>query len=190
MDTWIATWIASGYSGARACSATNTDHFDNGHPLACVKAIKRATPIGPRRPASGTATWRLDLYACQVAIQCSQSVNQSINQSSKQASKQSINQAIDRCEESVQEYHHSSQVHVTIRGQQQLNDQIMPKTKPSRWRYKRRVFSEAVGPISLNLLGGTKTGEPILLNLFGGTLKVLTTNLYIYWGQRQGSLGL
>ena len=48
----------------------------------------------------------------------------------------------------------------------------------------------SVGPIRLNLLGGTKTGEPILLNLFGGTLKVLTTNLYIYWAQRQGSLGL
>ena len=52
------------------------------------------------------------------------------------------------------------------------------------------MSSEAVGPIRLNLLGGTKTGEPIRLNLLGGTLKVLTTNLYIYWGQRQGSLGL
>ena len=64
---------------------------------------------------------------------------------------------------------------------------INPATQDS---YRRRVLSEAVGPIRLNLLGGTKTGEPIRLNLLGAALKVLTTNLYIYWGQRQGSLGL
>ena len=45
------------------------------------------------------------------------------------------------------------------------------------------------GTNSLKFAWWDKNWEPIRLNL-GGTLKVLTTNLYIYWSQRQGSLGL